>query len=270
MADTPRSDNISTRQARIAELAKQMPTVALQTLSHHMDQEWFREAYRRTRKDGATGIDGQTGATYALNLDANLRELEKRVKSGTYRAPPVRRVYIPKGKGKQRPIGVPTFEDKIVQRAVQMILEPLYEQDFYDCSYGFRPGRSAHQALEVIDQWLYRNKGGWVLDVDVSSFFDSLDHEKLRDMLRQRVSDGVIGRLIGKWLRAGVMEAGVVHRSAIGSPQGGVISPMLANVYLHEVLDKWWHDVVLQRLHGRAQLVRFADDCVPREHHQPP
>ena len=171
MVGTPTSNSISTRQVRIAELAKQMPTVALRTLSHHMDQEWFREAYRRTRKDGATGIDGQTGASYAQGLDDNLRELENRAKSGTYRAPPVRRVYIPKGKGKQRPIGVPTFEDKVLQRAVHMVLEPLYEQDFYDCSYGFRPGRSAHQALEVIDQWLYRNKGGWVLDVDVSLFF---------------------------------------------------------------------------------------------------
>ncbi len=262
MTDVPTSDSISTKQSRIAELAKQMPDVALHSLSQHIDQGWLREAHRRTRKDGAPGIDQQTSQDYATALEANLGELENRAKSGLYRAPPVRRVFIPKGKGKQRPIGIPTFEDKVLQRAVQMVLEPLYEQDFYACSYGFRPGRSAHQALEAVNQWLYSHRGGWVLDVDVQSFFDSLDHQKLKELLSQRVADGVLVRLIGKWLRAGVLEGGVVRRTDRGTPQGGVISPLLANIYLHEVLDVWWHRDVLPRLRGSASMVRYADDFV--------
>jgi len=228
-----------------------------------MDLAWLREAYRRTRKDGAVGVDGQTSNEYAEDLDANLRSLLDRAKSGTYRAPPVRRVLIPKGDGtKTRPIGIPTFEDKVLQRAVVMLLEPIYEQDFYDFSYGFRPGRSALDAVETLDKGLYRMGGGWVLDVDVQSFFDSLDRKKLRNLLRQRVVDGVVVRLIGKWLRAGVLEGKVLTYSDLGTPQGGVISPLLANIYLHEVLDKWWTREVQPRLRGKTFLVRYADDFV--------
>jgi len=199
------------------------------SLSYHMDLEWLREAYRRTRKDGAVGIDGQTAGEYAENLEENLQSLLDRAKSGTYRAPPVRRVHIPKGDGSEtRPIGIPTFEDKILQRAVAMLLEPVYEQDFYDFSYGFRPRRSAHDALEALNEGLWKMGGGWVLDVDIRSFFDTLDHEKLRDLLRLRVVDGVVVRLVGKWLRAGVLEDGVVYHPETGSPQGGVISPILS------------------------------------------
>lgn len=263
MAGKPRPKTVSTKQERIAELAKQMPGTALYSLSHHMDLEWMREAYRRTRKDGAVGVDGQTAGEYAEELEGNLQALLDRAKSGNYRAPPVRRVLIPKGDGsKTRPIGIPTFEDKVLQRAVAMLLEPLYEQDFYDFSYGFRPHRSAHDALEPLNQGLWDMGGGWVLDVDIKSFFDTLDHEKLRDLLSQRVADGVVVRLIGKWLRAGVLEGGVVHHPEAGSPQGGVISPLLANIYLHEVIDKWWVEEVLPRLRGKAFLVRFADDLV--------
>jgi group II intron reverse transcriptase/maturase len=228
-----------------------------------MDLEWMREAYRRTRKDGAVGVDGQTAGEYAEELEGNLQALLDRAKSGNYRAPPVRRVHIPKGDGsKTRPIGIPTFEDKVLQRAVAMLLEPLYEQDFYDFSYGFRPHRSAHDALESLNQGLWEMGGGWVLDVDIKSFFDTLDHKKLRDLLSQRVADGVVVRLIGKWLRAGVLEGGVVHHPETGSPQGGVISPLLANIYMHEVIDKWWVEEVLPRLRYKAFLVRFADDLV--------
>jgi group II intron reverse transcriptase/maturase len=240
-----------------------MPGKTMHSLSRHMDLAWLKEAFRRTRKDGAVGIDGQTAAEYAENLDENLESLLDRAKSGKYRAPPVLRVHIPKGDGsKTRPIGIPAFEDKVLQRAVVMLLEPVYEQDFYDFSYGFRPGRSAHDAADVLDQGIHRMKGGWVLDVDISSFFDTLVHKELRDLLRQRVVDGVVVRLIGKWLRAGVMEGGVVRHSELGTPQGGVISPLLANIYLHEVLDKWWVREVLPRLRGRAFLVRYADDFV--------
>lgn len=254
--------NVSTKRLRVAELARQMPETVLTSLSHLIDLEWMREAYRLTRKGGAVGIDGQSAQDYAEHLDENLRDLLDRAKSGRYRSPAVRRVHIPKGKGKTRPIGVPTFEDKVLQRAVIMVLEPVYEQDFLDCSFGFRPGRSAHQALEVLREGLMKMGGGWVLDLDIQSFFDALDRSKLQQMLRQRVNDGVVKRLVGKWLNAGVMESGRLSYSETGTPQGGVISPLLANIYLHEVLDLWFHRQVIPRLKGRAFLVRYADDAV--------
>jgi RNA-directed DNA polymerase len=262
MAGQPTPRTVSTKQARIASLAKQMPETAIRSLSHHMDLEWLREAYRRTRKDGAVGVDDVTAEEFAADLDANLQGLLDRAKSGSYRAPPVRRVEIPKGDGKTRPIGIPTFEDKVLQRAVVMLLEPVYEGDFYNFSYGFRPGRSPHDAYDALRHALWDMKGGWVLDADVSSFFDTLDHEQLRALLRQRVVDGVLVRLIGKWLNAGVMSEGRVQRPTSGTPQGGVISPLLANIYLHEVLDRWWVCDVLPRLRGEAVLIRYADDFV--------
>jgi group II intron reverse transcriptase/maturase len=159
-------------------------------------------------------------------------------------------------------LAVPTFEDKVLQRAVVMLLEPIYEEKFYDFSYGFRPHRSPHDALKALDEGLAIVGGGWVLDVDLSSFFDTISHEKLRQVVRQRVVDGVVTRLIGKWLKAGVLEEGVVRRSDLGTPQGGVVSPLLANIYLHEALDKWWVEMVLPELRGPASMVRFADDFV--------
>jgi group II intron reverse transcriptase/maturase len=240
-----------------------MPGAALTTLAHHIDVEWLREAYRRTRKDGATGVDRQSAEQYAEHLEDNLRALLGRVKSGTYRAPPVRRVHIPKGDGTQsRPIGIPTFEDKVLQRAVAMVLEAVYEQEFHDFSYGFRPGRSAHQACEALRNATMNMAGGWVLEVDIRKFFDSLDHEHLRQILSRRVRDGAILRLIGKWLNAGVMEGRELFHPEMGTPQGGVISPLLANVYLHEVLDEWFVSEVQPRLRGRAVLIRYADDFV--------
>jgi RNA-directed DNA polymerase len=231
------------------------------TLAHHIDVDLLFEAYRLTRKDGAVGVDGQTAADYAENLEGNLKDLLDRFKSGRYTAPPVRRVHIPKGGGgKTRPIGIPTFEDKVLQRAVAMVLEAVYEQDFLPCSYGFRPGRSAHQALDALWKGLMNMNGGWVLDVDLQDFFGSLEHRHLRDFLDQRMRDGVIRRTIGKWLNAGVMEDGQLTRSSAGSPQGGVISPMLSNIYLHEVLDLWFEQVVKPKLRGAAFLVRYADD----------
>jgi len=219
--------------------------MAFTTLSHHITEESLFTAFHRTRQDGATGVDGQTAEEYAVNLLSNLQDLLIRAKSGTYRAPPVRRVYIPKGTGTEtRPIGIPTFEDKVLQRAVATVLEEVYEQDFYDCSYGFRPGRSAHQALESLWQGLKGIGGGWVLEVDIQKFFDTLDHARLREFLQRRIRDGVLLRLIGKWLNAGVLEGGVLTNSDQGTPQGGVISPLLANVYLHYVLDEWFEKVV--------------------------
>jgi RNA-directed DNA polymerase len=236
----------------------------LTSLAHHIDIDWLREAHRRTRKDGAVGVDEQTAAEYAVNLEQNLSSLLDRAKSGeNYRAPPVRRVHIPKGDGtKTRPIGIPTFEDKILQRAVTMVLEAIYEQDFLDCSYGFRAGRSAHDALDAFWQQAMTMHGAWVLDMDIEAFFDSIDKTKLREVLHKRVRDGVLLRLIGKWLNAGVMEEGAVYHPKTGTPQGGVVSPMLANVFLHEVLDVWFEQEVKPRLRGRAFLVRYADDAV--------
>jgi group II intron reverse transcriptase/maturase len=236
--------------------------MVMKTLAHHMDEAWLREAYRRTRKSGAVGVDGQTAVEYAKDLEGNLRRLLEAAKSGAYRAPPVRRVHIPKGDGQTRPLGIPTFEDKVLQRAAVMLLEAVYEQDFLDCSYGFRPGRSAHQALGVLRDTLMEMSGGWVMEVDIRNYFGSIDHAHLREALHQRIGDGVVLRLIGKWLNAGVMEDGQLSYPETGAPQGGVISPMLSNIYLHVVLDTWFENEVKPRLRGRAKLVRFADDFV--------
>jgi RNA-directed DNA polymerase len=258
------SSPVSTKQQRVAELAKQSPQMGFTSLAYLMDVDWLHEAFRRTRKDGAAGVDGQTATDYEKDLEGNLRSLLDRAKSGTYRAPPVRRVHIPKGGSatETRPIGIPTLEDKVLQRAVAMLLEPIYEQDFYDCSFGFRPGRSAHQALETLWKQTMDSHGGWILEVDIRKFFDTLDHAHLRAFLQQRVRDGVLTRLIGKWLQAGVMEAGTVTFPTAGSPQGGVISPVLSNIFLHYVLDDWFEREVKPRLRGKAYLIRYADDFV--------
>jgi len=263
MPDIQRSETISTRQQTIATRAQQAPDLSFTSLHHHIDLIWLHEAYRRTRKDGAPGIDGQTAAAYAEHLEDNLQDLLDRAKSGRYRAPAVKRAYIPKGDGTiTRAIGIPTFEDKILQRAVAMVLEPIYEQDFLNCSYGFRPGRSAHQALEVWRDRLMDFGGGWVIELDVQRFFDTLDKAQLRAFVQRRVCDGVLLRLIGKWLNAGVLEGRTVTYPEAGTPQGGVISPLLANIFLHEVLDVWFERDIKPRLKGRAVLIRYADDAV--------
>lgn len=255
---------VSTKLQRIAALAREDPKRAFMSLAHHIDVEWLEEAYRRVRKDGATGVDGKTAEEYERDLGKNLKSLLDRFKSGTYRAPPVRRVHIPKGDGKKtRPIGIPTLEDKVLQKAVAMVLEAVYEQDFLDCSWGFRPGRSAHQALQRVWEGLMSMRGGWVLEVDIKSYFDTLNHGCLRQILNQRVRDGVLRRMIDKWLKAGVLEEGQLWHPKAGTPQGGVISPLLSNIYLHEVLDTWFESVVKPALGHRPMfLVRYADDFV--------
>ena len=263
MAEPQSSVDVSTKLERVAKLAREAPEMAFRSLAHLIDLDWLREAYRRTRKDGARGVDGQSAQEYQANLEENLRSLLERAKSGTYRAPPVRRVHIPKGSGTEtRPLGIPTFEDKVLQRAVAMVLGAVYEQDFLDCSYAFRPQRSAHMALEALQNRSVVMAGGWLLEVDIRKFFDRLDHGALRELLRRRVHDGVLLRLIGKWLNAGVLEDGSVSYPEAGTPQGGVVSPMLANIFLHEVLDAWFDQEVKPRLAGRALLFRYADDAV--------
>lgn len=261
MTETSNSQDISTKLERIAKLAQEIRDGQLYTLAHYIDVDWLREAYRRTRKGGAVGVDGQSAEQYAEHLEENLQSLLDRAKSGRYRAPPVRRVHIPKGDGMEtRPIGIPTFEDKVLQRAVTMILSEVYEQSFHDFSYGFRPGRSAHQALQTFQNAAVRMGGGWVVEVDIRKFFDTVDHAYMREILCQRIRDGVLLRLIGKWLNAGVLEGLDLSYPEEGTPQGGVISPVLANIYLHEVLDDWFVRQVQPVLTGRAVLVRYADD----------
>lgn len=253
---------ISTGLQRVAKLARDNPKWVLTTLAHYIDKAFLHKAYALTRKDGAPGIDGRAGDDYAVNLEKNLEDLLERAKSGRYRAPPVRRAYIPKGKGELRPLGIPTFEDKVLQRAVKEVLEAVYEQDFMDCSWGFRPGRDAHGALDALFQGVKVLGGCWLLEVDIRKFFDTVDHIHLRKILDQRIGDGVIRRLIGKWLNAGVLEGLELSHPQTGTPQGGVISPLLANIYLHEVIDTWVERDVKPVMRGKMFLVRYADDFV--------
>jgi RNA-directed DNA polymerase len=257
------SPTVTPTLQRLAGQAARDPQRVFTTLAHLIDADFLHEAYRRTSKSSAPGIDGVTARSYAEHLDEHRHDLHERLRSGRYQAAPVERVWIEKDDGGQRPIGKPAFEDKIVQRAVAMLLEAIYEQDFLDCSYGFRPGRSPHQALHALRERCMQEGIGWIVDADVSGYFDSIDRTRLREVLRQRVNDGRIMRLIGKWLRAGVMEDGELHHPETGVVQGGVISPVLANIFLHHVLDEWFEREVRPRLKGRAFLIRFADDfCI--------
>lgn len=258
-----RPQNMFTQLSWIAMKSREDPTRAWTTLGHVVGQELLRESFRLTGKRKSPGVDGQTAAQYEANLDQNLRDLEDRFHRGTYRAPPVRRVHIPKGDGTTRPIGIPTFEDKILQRAVTTVMNAIYEQDFLDCSYGFRPERSTHQALKALrDGIVSMGKGGHVIDLDIKSYFDTIDHGHLRTMLDKRIRDGVIRRAIGKWLNAGVLEDEELRHHDLGTPQGGVISPLLSNIYLHEVLDLWFEHEIRPRLPGRSFMIRYADDVV--------
>lgn len=263
MTEAQNSEDVSTKLERIAKLAKEKPGVRLLTLAHHIDVNWLREAYRRTRKDGARGVDGEGAEQYAAQLEDNLQSLLDRAKSGRYWAPPVRRVHIPKGEGSDtRPIGIPTFEDKVLQRAVAMVIGEVYEQEFHDFSYGFRSGRSAHQAVEAVQNMAWRMSGGWLVEVDIKKFFDTVAHVHLQEILGQRIGDGVLLRLIGKWLNAGVVEGAELSYPGEGTPQGGVISPLLANIYLHTVLDEWFVRDVQPALARKAEMIRYADDFV--------
>jgi hypothetical protein len=226
-------ESVSTKQERIAKLARENAAMAFTSLNHYLDVEWMEYAFECTRKDGAVGVDGQTAESYAVNLQQNLAGLLDRLKSGRYRAPPTRRKYIDKPGGGQRGLSIPSFEDKVAQRAIVMLIEPIYEHDFLDCSFGYRPNRSAHQALQVLRSGIMKKRGYWVVEVDVRKYFDSIPRTQLREVLARRVNDGVVRKLIDKWLKAGVREAGQIHYPDAGTPQGGVVSPILSNVYLH-------------------------------------
>lgn len=262
MGDTPGSQTISMKLQRIAQQAANYPEMVFNNLFHLIDKDFLYEAYRQTRKNAAPGEDKVTAKQYAEHLEENLSDLHERLRSNRYVAPPVERVWIDKEDGKKRPIGKPCFEDKIVQRAVVMILEAIYHHDFHDFSHGFRKGHSQHQALQELREKCVKLDIGWIVDADVSGYFDNIDHGLLRQFIEQRVNDGGIIRLIGKWLNAGVREAGTLTHPTKGTPQGGVISPMLANIFLHHVLDEWFIKDVQPRMKGRSFLIRFADDFI--------
>jgi group II intron reverse transcriptase/maturase len=255
--------NAQSALERIREIAREGGRQRFTTLLHHVyDVDRLRAAYHALKRDAAAGVDGETWQHYGRKLQSNLQGLSVRLKRGAYRAKPVRRAYIPKADGRQRPLGVPTLEDKIVQRAVVEVLNAIYGQDFVGFSYGFRPGRSPHQALDALAVGITREKVGWVLDADLRSFFDTLQHAWLVKFIEHRVADRRVVRLIQKWLAAGVLEDGKRTRSEVGTVQGGSISPLLANIYLHYVFDLWVHQWRQKRAHGRMIVVRFADDFV--------
>ena len=253
---------MSTDINRIAELAKEDPKRQFHSIAHLITVVKLEEAFRRLRKDASAGIDGVTYGQYEMNVEEKIRQLHQRLKEGKYQAQPLRRVYIPKEDGKQRPISIPALEDKVVQKAVVDLLNAIYEQDFLGCSYGFRPKRSQHQALDEIDRIICTRPIGWVLEIDIRSYFDSIVRSALVGMIEKRVNDGSVLRLIGKWIKVGVIEDGRLLVSETGTGQGQPISPLLANIYLHYALDEWFEREVKPRLRGEAYEIRFADDAI--------
>lgn len=253
---------------RVREAARKDKDARFTALLHHVDLERLRVAYRALSPKAAPGVDGQTWGTYGQGLEANLRDLLARVHAGRYRAKPSRRAYIPKADGRQRPLGIAALEDKILQRAVVEVLNAVYEVDFLGFSYGFRPGRSPHDALDALATGIKRRKVNWVLDADIRDFFTKLDHAWLEKFLEHRIADRRVLRLIRKWLKAGVIEDGNWSETPEGAPQGGSASPLLANVYLHYVLDRWARQWRRRHAHGDMIIVRFADDFVAGFEHE--
>jgi RNA-directed DNA polymerase len=253
---------MSTELDRITELAKEDPKRQFYSIAHMITPEALYAAFRGSRKKASAGVDGVTYEEYEKDAARNIQSLYQRLKSGKYRAQPLRRVYIPKENGKQRPISIPALEDKIVQRAMVEILNAIYEQDFLDCSYGFRPGRGQHQALDEVGRVICTRPTGWILELDITAYFDSIVRKQLMEMIGKRVRDSSVLRLIRKWIQVGVIEEGRLLVSETGTGQGQTISPLLANIYLHHVLDEWFEHEVKPRLRGVAHEIRFADDAV--------
>ena len=259
-AQTPRS--MSTGLLKVAERAKREPEAQFNSLAHLVDEAALAQAYGRLRKDAAVGVDGIDKEQYGQGLEGKLRALHGRMKAGWYRHQPIRRVHIPKDNGKTRPIGIASTEDKIVQGAISEVLGTIYEQDFLSCSYGFRPGRSAHDAVRALNEAVGQGKVNWILEADIESFFDSLDRSKLAEMLRIRVADGAMLKLVGKCLHVGVLDGAEFSTPDEGTTQGSSLSPLLGNIYLHYVMDQWFEHEVRPRMHGRVLLCRYADDLV--------
>lgn len=262
MPDALTLETMSPGLLKVVERAKTEPEGRFHSLAHLLDVPALMRAYRRMRKDAAVGVDGVTKEQYGQDLEGNLRGLHERLVSKRFRHQPIRRVHIPKDNGKTRPIGISAFEDKLVQDAVREVLEAVYEQDFLDCSHGFRPCRRAHDAIRALDRVVHQGRVSWILEADIVSFFDSLDRNKLKELLQIRVADGSLLRLIGKCLHVGVLDGEAYAEPETGTAQGSVLSPMLGNVYLHYALDLWFEREVKPRLRGEAHLVRYADDFV--------
>lgn len=262
MTASPRAESMTPGLLRVMERAKSDPTCRFTSLVHLLDQAALERAYRRLRKGAATGVDGVTKEAYGQDLQVKLTNLHARLKAMTWRHQPIRRVQIPKEQGKTRPIGISTVEDRVVQEAVREVLEGLYEPQFRGVSYGFRPGRSAHDALRALNGALVRGNVNWILEADIASFFDSIDRTKLMEMLQERVADSKLLRLVGKCLHVGVLEGQEYSEPDEGTVQGSGLSPLLGNIYLHHVLDLWVECDVCPRLQGKAILVRYADDFV--------
>ena len=253
---------MSTQIDRLTELAKEDAKRQFYSIAHMITFGALYAAFRGLRKKASAGVDGVTYEEYERDVAGNLQTLHERLKNGKYQAQPLRRVYILKENGKQRPISIPALEDKIVQKAMVEILNAIYEQDFLDCSYGFRPGRGQHQALDEMGRVICTRPTGWILEIDVTAYFDSIVREQLMEMIEKRVRDGSVLRLIRKWIQVGVIEEGRLLLSETGTGQGQTISPLLANIYLHFVLDEWFENEVKPRLRGAAHEIRFADDAV--------
>nr|QNO42328.1 hypothetical protein KODGCDNG_00015 [Methanosarcinales archaeon ANME-2c ERB4]QNO43037.1 hypothetical protein HGKCJMEE_00015 [Methanosarcinales archaeon ANME-2c ERB4]QNO43215.1 hypothetical protein IMGOGGGD_00015 [Methanosarcinales archaeon ANME-2c ERB4]QNO43760.1 hypothetical protein ALLGJMBF_00012 [Methanosarcinales archaeon ANME-2c ERB4]QNO43840.1 hypothetical protein HEAIHDEL_00002 [Methanosarcinales archaeon ANME-2c ERB4] len=246
----------------IAIRAKGDPKCKFTSLAHLLTEDFLKECFRELKRGKSPGIDGVTVGEYAKKLDENIADLVARLKAKQYKPQPVLRVYIPKPNGEKRPLGIPAVEDKIVQMAIKKILEAIFEQDFIDTSYGFRPNRSCHDALKKLNKTIMTGPVNFVVDMDISKFFDTVDHKRLMECLKQRIVDPSLLQLIGRFLKSGIMEEGKYFETEMGTPQGGILSPVLANVYLHYALDKWFEDEVKQQLLGYAQLIRYADDFV--------
>ena len=255
---------MSTQLDRITNKARSQPKLRFTSLAHLLTPEFLIETWKQINRRGASGVDGETAKEFERDLDTRVQELCQRLKQGTYKAPPVRRVEIPKGPGKEgtRPLGIPTVEDRLLQRSVARILEATFEADFLECSYGFRPGRNPHCALRALRKIIVTKKVGNLFEADIRGYFNHIQHDWLQKMVAYRIADPLILRLIGKWLKAGYMVEGVVLRSEEGSPQGGPISPILSNIYLHFVLDLWFEKKIKPSCQGEAYLTRFADDFV--------
>jgi RNA-directed DNA polymerase len=253
---------MSTELDRISELAKEDPKRQFYSIAHMITFGALCAAFRGLRKKASAGVDGVTYEEYERDVEGNIQALHEKLKNGKYQAQPLRRVYIPKENGKQRPISIPALEDKIVQKATVEILNAIYEQDFLDCSYGFRPGRGQHQALDEVGRVICTRPTGWILELDITAYFDSIVRQQLMEMIGKRVRDRSVLRLIRKWIQVGVIEDGRLLVSETGTGQGQTISPLLANIYLHHVLDEWFENEVKPRLRGVAHEIRFADDAV--------
>ena len=247
--------------ARIRKAAKKDKSIRFTSLMHHISEDLLVKAYRSLKRDAASGVDGETWHEYGERLEDRITDLHSRVQSGKYRAKPSKRIWLPKPDGRKRPIGIASLEDKIVQQAVVWVLNQIYEEDFLGFSYGFRPGRSQHNGLDAVYVGITQRKIGWVLDADIKGFFDAISHEWLIKFLEHRIADQRLIRLICKWLRAGVTEEGCWSKSTVGTPQGAVVSPLLANIYLHYALDLWvanWR----KTSRGEVIIIRYCDDFV--------